>query len=466
MEIFINSSPHLEGELRRTFTDKHLFKKIPLSLTVSGALGEPLTVTATDIDGHLAVASSTQSLQKAKSAPLSAESIRDELGALSGTIFSLDKMETHLADCCFLHNRELKELRRSLCAQLEEARLHRAPIQVRTFDESCEWIAAQAERNSAAPLRPAPSLTLLVREIEQLTDLQGLPISTVYLDFEFGKEYHEAARMLRDMGHRVGIATTRILKPGELAHLKVIERIRPDEVLVRNLGALHYLRSSGLTLIGDFSLNITNSLSAQWFIEKGLARFTPSYDLNSEQLCDLIATVPAVRCEVTLHHYIPAFHMEHCVFAAFLSNGSSYRDCGRPCEKHRVELRDPKGALHPLKADAECRNTMFNGHPQSATKLIPDLLNNGVCTFRVEALFENSTLVRQKVLAYSDLLSGARSVHETIEAVGATEKVGVTDGQLYNIRSYTDRKKKFVSLSDLSTAGDPGFRAILPNSES
>jgi hypothetical protein len=109
---------------------------------------------------------------------------------------------------------------------------------------------------------------------------------------------------------------------------------------------------------------------------------------------------------------------------------------------------------------------MFNGHPQSATKLIPDLLNNGVCTFRVEALFENSTLVRQKVLAYSDLLSGARSVHETIEAVGATEKVGVTDGQLYNIRSYTDRKKKFVSLSDLSTAGDPGFRAILPNSES
>jgi putative protease len=29
------------------------------------------------------------------------------------------------------------------------------------------------------------------------------------------------------------------------------------------------------------------------------------------------------------------FHMEHCVFCAFLSTGKDYRDCGRPCDTAR-----------------------------------------------------------------------------------------------------------------------------------
>ena len=46
------------------------------------------------------------------------------------------------------------------------------------------------------------------------------------------------------------------------------------------------------------------------------------------------------------------FHMEHCVFCTFLSNGTSYKNCGRPCERHHVQLRDRVGQLHPLLADA------------------------------------------------------------------------------------------------------------------
>ena len=54
------------------------------------------------------------------------------------------------------------------------------------------------------------------------------------------------------------------------------------------------------------------------------------------------------------------FHMEHCVFAAMLSNGKDWRDCGRPCDRHEVTLRDRTGANFPLAADTGCRNTVFN----------------------------------------------------------------------------------------------------------
>ena len=34
--------------------------------------------------------------------------------------------------------------------------------------------------------------------------------------------------------------------------------------------------------------------------------------------------------------------MEHCVFCAFLSTGKDYRDCGRPCDTHRVAPARPR----------------------------------------------------------------------------------------------------------------------------
>ncbi|MEN9846204.1 MAG: hypothetical protein RIS36_1351 [Pseudomonadota bacterium] len=461
MHAYLNSSPHLEAEVRKTFTDKSLLKKIPITMRIAGTVGEPLVVTATDIDGNVATAISSAPLQQAARAPLSTESLRAELGALSGTVFALSEITNDLAGAYFLHSKELKEIRRSLCYDIERQRLSRSPIVVRSREEMDGWIRRHhAPKLSADKAR----LNVLVREIAQLEGLDNLPISTIFLDFEFGKEYGPAAARVRAMGYKVGIATTRILKPGELAHLKVIERIQPEEVLVRNLGALEYLRRSGLTLIGDFSLNVANSLSASYLLSKGLSRLCPSYDLNGEQLLELASSCDGSKLEVTAHHYIPAFHMEHCVFAAFLSKGSSYRDCGRPCEKHRVELRDSKGALHPLKADAECRNTMFNGVPQSAGTLIPDLQTRGVRTFRVDGLFEDPAILRAKIEAYADVLFNGVPVPLAMGTLGMSDRYGVTNGQLYNIRGYQDRKKDFAPMTTLASAADPGLHAIISRS--
>ena len=459
MHAYVNSSPHLEAEVRTSFTDKNAMKKIPLTMAVVGSIGEPLVVTATDTDGTIAIARSESSLQQAARAPLSTDSLSAELGALGGTVFALSELTNGIAGACFLHSKELKEIRRSLCHDLEHQRMNRTSIVLRSREEMNEWV-----RSGRAPHTSpdTPRLNVLVRELSQLEGLTNLPISTIFLDFEFGKEYGPAAERVRTMGYKVGIATTRVLKPGELAHLKVIERIQPDEVLVRNLGALEYLRTSGLTLIGDFSLNIANSISASYLLSKGLSRICPSYDLNGEQLLELASSCDASKLEVTAHHYIPAFHMEHCVFAAFLSKGSSYRDCGRPCEQHRVELRDSKGALHPLKADAECRNTMFNGVPQSAGTLLPALQTRGVATFRVDGLFEDGMTLRAKVEAYGDVLFNEVPVALAMGKLGMSDRYGVTNGQLYNIRGYQDRKKEFTSVTALRAVADPGLKAVIP----
>lgn len=443
MVAFTNATPKLMKELERTWTDKEELRKVPLHLVLQGKAGEHLTVTVFDDLKNSCSVDSKAILEPSKNAPFNRDAFKKELGALGSTPFYLSSLEVRIEGDVFIHNKEIKEIRRAFVEKISALRIQRCTLVINDSNSVERW--KKETIHSLAPVKVdnsvEPKVNLLIRDPKQLIELAGLPINTIFLDYEFGKDYGPSVVEVRTLGYQVGIATTRILKPGEIGHLKVIQRLKPDAILVRNLGALYYLQDKGLQLHGDFSLNVTNSLSAAWFLEKGLSTLCPSYDLNSEQLEDLLGSIDGRYFEVTVHQYMPAFHMEHCVFAAFLSNGTSFRDCGKPCEKHRVELRDKTGALHPLKADAECRNTMFNGNAQSAARLIPNLRKMQVGSFRIEALFETPAELRDKIECYLDLLYGKSMNKETFNRLRAVERYGVTEGQLFNIKTFEDRRK-------------------------
>jgi putative protease len=439
MAVFQNKSVALDKETRQSFSDKQQSKTTPLLIEVFAAVDAPLQIKAHEAGSDPVCVQAAVPLEASKNGQVAFDKMKEEIGALSGTPFRVGQITVHHSGAPFIPNKIVKELRRQLVDTLLEQRRARHPLVTVHDVPTIPLTHLEAARSNQQ--HPA-TLSVLVRDKQQLTELAGLAIDTVYLDFEYGKEYHDAVSLVRSYGYKAAIATTRIFKPGELGHLKVIERIKPDAVLVRNIGALKVLADKGLTLRGDFSLNITNSYTADWFLGKGLATIAPSYDLNSTQLFDLLTAAPiASRWEIVLQQYMPGFHMEHCVFAAFLSQGSSWRDCGKPCEQHRVELKDPKGMLHPLKPDAECRNTMFNGKAQTAVRLLPELIARGVSTFRIEALFETPAELRKKLETYLAILKDGSLSTERMKTLAAHEQYGITEGQLFNINSYKDRKK-------------------------
>ena len=162
----------------------------------------------------------------------------------------------------------------------------------------------------------------------------------------------------------------------------------------------------------------------------GLEGVTASYDLDVNQLTALIKSAPAEWFEVTLHQHMPMFHMEHCVFCTFMSKGKDYHDCGRPCEKHRVKLRDRVGAEHILKADAGCRNTLYNSRAQTGAEYMGDLLALGVRRFRIEFVDENAATVTQTLERYQSLLEGKITGTELWNDLKVLNQLGVTRGTL------------------------------------
>jgi putative protease len=127
---------------------------------------------------------------------------------------------------------------------------------------------------------------------------------------------------------------------------------------------------------------------------------------------------------------MPMFHMEHCVFCAFLSEGTDYTNCGRPCDRHDLKLRDRVGAEHPVKADVGCRNTVFNALAQTGAEYAGKMLSLGVRHFRIEFLNETPEQVKLMILRYRQLLQGEISGARLWRELKASNQLGVTRGQI------------------------------------
>ncbi|TLD70335.1 U32 family peptidase [Phragmitibacter flavus] len=420
--VFKTSDPALDRQLRASFAgDLRVRKQGVLNLRVSGREGELL-----EVMGNGKVVKSQMPLQAAMKRPLSVEVIGQQFGKLGGTPFELGEVVMALEGDLILPMSEMNRMRRELVDLL----LAEPPVKTWVVPPVFEMPVRESE------VVKEPKLLVTCRTIEQVEVAMRSGVMRIYADFEDIRRYADVVKRVREGGDGVEIflATPRIQKSGEEGFFKLIERAEPDGVLVRNLGALEYFAATGMRMTGDFSLNVANPLTAEFLVGSGLERVTVSYDLNAQQVLDLIEGGTPSWFELTLHQHMPMFHMEHCVFAAFLSEGKSFLDCGRPCEKHVVKLRDRVGMEHPLKADVGCRNTLFNAVPQTGAKFFGELMAAGLRFYRVELLEESAEETIRVLEMYRGLLSGERDGTTLWRELKAQSQLGVvTSGTLESV---------------------------------
>ncbi len=419
--VWKTSDQALDSRLRATFSgDIAPRQTTPLRLHVSGNAGGPMKL-RDEVSGTEIL--SAMPLQTAQKRPLTEDSLRDQLGRLGGTRFFLESLTLALEGEVILPVSELNRMRRAL---LEAWRGPSVPV--------VEFGDRRSPPRAVPESRGESQLTVLCRNPAQLQTCAAAGIRQAYLDLEDIRGYAEAvARVRAESDMRVSLATPRIQKAGEQGFFKLIERAQPHGVLVRNPGAIAHFSALGVPMTGDFSLNVANPMTAEWFLQQGLERLTISYDLNISQVLDLLHAAPPEWFELTIHQHMPMFHMEHCVFAAFMSSGSSFLDCGRPCERHQVKLRDRVGMEHPLKADVGCRNTLFNAVAQTGARYFSDLHAAGLRRWRVELLEESADEVRRILDAYRALLSGETNGEQLWRELKAQSQLGVTGGTLQSL---------------------------------
>lgn len=440
--IYKNDDPQLNRRLRRTFQGADPQTRRAIDFDVVAIAGQPLQIRASLASrstGPTATVVSEQSLERANKHPVNEDAIASKLSRLGGTAFSMGSLNVTIDGQPMVPASLLNQMRRQLI-DLVATKVSEPPPRTIVREAGERMLSPIAESEPAAktesgPGEEHPRLAVLCRTLEQVEGAARGGANLIYVDFHDVRQYAQVSERVSPFSIPFGIATVRMQKPGEMGLLRVLRRHEPDFILARNLAALDFFREASIRTIADFSLNVANHRSAEWIRRWGAVRVTASYDLNRDQLADLIGSLPARWMEVVLHQHIPMFHMEHCVFCSVLSPGTDKTNCGRPCDDHEVKLRDRVGAEHVLHADVACRNTLYNAMPQSGAETAASLIGSGVRWFRLEMLEESATEVEETISLYRKLLDGQLSGEQVWRKLGATNRVGVTRGTLESKRN-------------------------------
>lgn len=453
-QVWKTDDPKLTARLRKTFTGADPLRRVPLDLRVEAIVGQPLRIVGRAESGAECSVTSASPLEIARKHPMTEDLLRSQLGRVGNTVFELRCLEAVIEGSPMLPLSVLSELRHEMVRQLNESS---ARVSVRRIATGSALDALRASllsyslndvrrpdvgirsmnNDQAGGLMPprSPVLHVLCRTLNQLRAVLAHGERKIDCDFQDIREYREAVQLAHEADAQILIATPRIQKPDEVGLFRSLLKHGADGILVRNLGGLWFYAEEQVPFVADFSLNVTNELTAQFLMDRGAKRVTASYDLNREQLLDLVGACTPEWLEVVIHQHMPMFHMEHCVFCAMLSPGTNKTNCGRPCDTHKVELRDRIGMEHRLLADVGCRNTLFNAVAQSAAEVVPELVARGVRNFRIELLDESPQEIRTTLAAYHNLLTGKVAGREVWQQLNAANRVGVTRGTLEERRN-------------------------------
>ncbi|MFT7633003.1 MAG: putative protease [Mariniblastus sp.] len=459
-----------------TKTEVPVFTR-PISFSVSAKLGSPIEIEARLESGETVVFDGPAPLEPAQKRALDLDILTEKLGRLGGTPFHLDVMELLTEDAVFVPTSQLNQARRLLVDTLFEQCCQTVPIEsTATVDSELERI--QAKKQAAIPTDAEAStpieLHLLVRTPEQLdaalaaaTTLAGNKqgqVGSITLDYLELYGLRPSVEKIRAAGFRPRVASPRILKPSEQNVIRFLRSLECD-ILVRSGGLLFDLinQTTGpedasesatndpsnssestsnsrstlaedIQLIGDFSLNAANAFSAWTYLDMGLTRITPAYDLNSLQITELVERVPCPAVEVIAYSHLPVFHMEHCVFCRFLSDGTDHTNCGHPCEKHQVSVRDSQGRAHPVMADVGCRNTVFGAEAQTDPTAVANWRSAGIHHFRLEFVHQTPDQVKTIATSFGNFFNSDVSQESlaTLQAsINEASPQETTQGSLY-----------------------------------
>jgi putative protease len=432
-KLWKTSDPELDKQLRQSFAgDKPKFQR-PIDVEVHGEVGQNLIAIARDEIGNLVKVESEITLVEAHNKPLTTERLQEQFGRLGNTPFYLKELTNSITGELMLPVSELNKMRREIVVKLEELR---SQPKRWVINENASLKNLLPSINSTSIIPDSANLIVLVRNLKQLEAVLKTGINTIYCEFEDPRKYREAVEIAHSnapcpipnaQSPKIFVAPPRITKPSENWILQQVINSNADGYLIRNYDQLKFFADE--RCIGDFSLNVANALTADYFKNKfNLERLTASYDLNIHQLQDLLKTSPPDWYEVTIHQHIPMFHMEHCIFCAFLSDGTDFRNCGRPCEEYEVKIKDRVGTEHVLQADAGCRNTVFNGTAQTGAEYVHKLLDLGLQNFRIEFVNESPEEVEQTIYRYQQLINGEIKGSILWRELNLQSQLGVTRG--------------------------------------
>ena len=316
------------------------FKRFDLDLYVYGDIGSPLSITLECGDVQVTVESDFL-LEKAMKTPTDEAQFRKQFDRLNDTVYSLSTIDYIVGDV-FIPSAKINELRRLGIEKLNLERLNkREKIEVKK------------------------------------TILEPIYFNEDNINLSVSCETEEQYNACKELGITNIYYKDNIVRRNETKYPQ-----KDGELLIGGFGGVYAYKNSN-EFITDYSLNVVNYKSVYMLHKLGAKRVTLSYEINQQQINDLVDdyylnTGGYPNLEMIVYGRAPMMFTKFCPLKV-------YNLCGK-CKQNNYSLKDEHGYF-PIISHEDCTTTILNG---KILNLIDELENiKHINTFRINLTTEN-----------------------------------------------------------------------------
>jgi putative protease len=422
--VYRTHDKKLMDSLKKESESGNLRPKTPVFIAVTVTSGKPVRLEVKDRDSNTVTIESGYLVEKAEKQPTSKARIEKQLSKLGNTLFEAAELHVAMEGDVFIPVGQLNELRTKAIEQFENLRISRwkrKPLDTLQFFESGEKVGPEAGETVRGNIPMHPMLSASVYSLEGLEGALAGGADRIYfgeglfrrpetagqkegsaqrLDIIFEKAVAET----QEAGKKIYFITPKIVKDSEMKFVeKIFSHVREmgaDGVLVSNLGTLGLAKAGKIPFIADSPLNVFNSRTFAILLQEGAQMAVISPELTLKELKSTASCGPA---ECIVHGRLELMESEHCLTGGLFGNDEGR--CNAPCRSGRFTLVDEKNYEFPLLMDYKCRMHLLNSRSLCMLEYVPEILQSGVLSLRIETLgMENPDEIRRVTRAYRDAI--------------------------------------------------------------
>jgi len=223
-------------------------------------------------------------------------------------------------------------------------------------------------------------------------------------DFNFTHdELKNASDFCHKKGVKIYVTVNNLFSDDELKriekYLSFLEDIKVDAIIVQDLGLLKVMKEIGCTipLHASVQMNCHNCLTVEALAQWGVTRIITSRDITLAQLKDMHRAT-GLEFEYFVHGEMCISYSGQCYTSGILFGKSANRGlCMKPCRwEYRLVSRD-NGNMNEIPTDGP---HILAIKDMCLFKHLPELVESGVCSFKIEGRMRNSSFMATLISAY------------------------------------------------------------------
>ena len=401
--VFKVYDARLMERAKETYASGAPVRRIPVAIAVRAAVGEPLTVTLCDAEGHRGEGRTDFIGEPARKRPLSEEIIRKQVSRLGTSVYEMKSLHCEIEGEVMVPMSEINEARRKAVEALDALRLKE--IEAREHRPEPKFTDRIARQKPPKARFLVAVDTLGKAEAALAAGADGILFGGESYEHRViaPEEYERAWQMAREAGARIDFNTPRIVHDGQQKHVECLldafAAFPPDAVHVHNIAMLALVRRlTDFAIHADYSLISYNKQTLAFLKDYGASGATLSPELTAKEIRQLAKESPLpLTCIV--HGRLELMVSNYCVTGSFLG-GCGEGPCTQPCTRGHFALKDRKDALFPLAMDQFCHMHVLNSKVLSMMPHAMKFRAAGIETMQIEAKAMGEKEIAAIVKAY------------------------------------------------------------------